>query len=179
MDTIQGYNTFTDNDLNIEFQGVYDDILNNRYELVKMILNKLDNLPSGSPNSCEFENKKDVKNYLSDIPGIKFVYDDTGNFRLNLQKYYGKKSAKLKNAFDELKLVINMHYKEHIQTMYELEIDITNFVRDLDLEIVKYLFLAMKNKYRITAWFKQTWIYILKERKKYEEEYEQKFLSLF
>ena len=96
-----------------------------------------------------------------------------------MQKYYGKKSAKLKNAFDELKLVINMHYKEHIQTMYELEIDITNFVRDLDLEIVKYLFLAMKNKYRITAWFKQTWIYILKERKKYEEEYEQKFLSLF
>ena len=30
----------------------------------------------------------------------------------------------------------------------------------INLEIVKYLFLAMKNKYRITAWFKKTLLYI-------------------
>ena len=96
-----------------------------------------------------------------------------------MQKFYGKTAKQIKEACNESCDGVNTNYKNYFVIMMELNIDITAFLKELDLEIVKYLFLAMKNKYRITAWFKQTWIYILKERKKYEEEYEQKFLSLF
>ena len=108
-------------------------MMNNRYELVKKIMNKLDSLPSSSPNSHEFDYQKYVKEYLSDITGIKFFYDDTGNYRLKLQKFYGKKSPKLKRYFEGLGLNINMKDREHRQTIDELEIDITNFL------ILKYL----------------------------------------
>ena len=96
-----------------------------------------------------------------------------------MQKFYGMTAKKIKEAFNELCDCVNTNYKNYFVIMMELNIDITAFLKELDLEIVKYLFLAMKNKYRITAWFKQTWLYILKERKKYEEEYEQKFISFF
>ena len=36
-DTIQGWVSFKDINLNIEFQGVDDDMLNERYELVQKI----------------------------------------------------------------------------------------------------------------------------------------------
>ena len=141
-------------------------------------MSKLDSLPSEDPNSWEFQHKKDVKNYLSDIAGIKFVYDDTGNYRLNLQKFYGNKSAKLKREFEELGRTINRHYKEHMRTIYELEIDITNFLRNLDLEIVKFLFVGMKNKYKITAWFKKTWLFITNNKlNKYATRYPQNLLQ--
>ena len=177
-ETIQGWESFKDINLNIEFQGVDDDMLNERYELVQKIMRKLDSLPSEDPNSWEFQHKKYVKNYLSDIAGIKFVYDDTGNYRLNLQKFYGNKSAKLKREFEELGSNINRHYKEHIKTIYELEIDITNFLRNLDLEIVKFLFLVMRNKYKITAWFKKTWLFITNHKlNKYANRYPQNLLQ--
>ena len=71
-----------------------------------------------------------------------------------------RKRKKLKEAFNELYECVNTNYKNYFTNMIELKIDISNFLKELDLEIVKYLFLAMNNKCRITAWFKKTCLYI-------------------
>ena len=151
-----------------QFEGFDRELMNNRFILLKKCLDKLESIPIEPASVWDYEYKQDVKKYLNEIAAIKFIYADTDKPRLNMQKFYGKTAKQIKEAFNELCDGVNTNYKNYFVIMMELNIDITAFLKELDLEIVKYLFLAMKNKYRITAWFKKTWLYILSERNKYK-----------
>ena len=151
-----------------QFEGFNRELMNNRFILLKKCLDKLESIPIEPASVWDYEYKQDVKKYLNEIAAIKFIYADTGKPRLNMQKFYGKTAKQIKEAFNELCDCVNTNYKNYFVIMMELNIDITAFLKELDLEIVKYLFLAMKNKYRITAWFKKTLLYILSEINKYK-----------
>ena len=68
-----------------------------------------------------------------------------------------------------------MNYHNYIDNLNGLESDISTFLKDLDFDIVQFLFLVINNKYNITAWFMKGWLYILNERIKYPPAFLEKF----